>query len=289
MTRALHFGKGWRWLRNHKRDFEVFAIIAAIASPFAVLWLNKTFSDNASAIQRDMAATQLLDSFFGGVEDLVLSRDEKKDLIVIARAQRVIRNLNSPKHSAAVLRFISDVGRSDLFEKARVKNNTYHGFHSQFLDLQGIDLHEQDLSTIVLANAFLPYSNLRAVWMRSANLWQTVLWKSNLTNAHLFDAGLDDADLRDADLTNATLMRSSLRRARFDGANLHGTVFDGADLQNAMLENAHNMTADQLSRAKTLYQAALPEQLMSKLKAEYPRLFDKPADAELHRKKRTGH
>lgn len=290
MARTLRLGNGWRWLRNHKRDLEVIAILAAILSPFAVLWLNKTFSDNASAMQRDFASTQLLDSFFGGIEELALSRDEKKDLIVIARAQRVIRGLKSPKHSAAVLRFISDVGRSDLFEKARVKSKTVHGFHSQFLDLQNIDLHGQNLSTIILANAFLPFSDLRGVSMRSANLWQSILWRSDLTNAQLFDANLDDADMREADLTNASLRDASLRRARFDEANLHGTTLDGADLQDARLENARNLTVTQLSKAKTLYRAGLPAELASELRVKHPRLItDKPPDADLLWKKRPDH
>jgi hypothetical protein len=52
-----------------------------------------------------------------------------------------------------------------------------------------------------------------------------------------------------------------LEEAKFEGANLEG---------------AKNLTIDQLSKAKTLYDTKIDDQLLIPLKEKYPALFEKP-------------
>ncbi|WP_269849199.1 hypothetical protein [Methanosarcina horonobensis] len=46
----------------------------------------------------------------------------------------------------------------------------------------------------------------------------------------------------------------------------------------ANLEGAKNLTVDQISEAKTLYEAKLDPELEKPLKEKYPDLFNKPQD-----------
>jgi uncharacterized protein YjbI with pentapeptide repeats len=74
-----------------------------------------------------------------------------------------------------------------------------------------------------------------------------------------------------------------LKRLIFEGANFgladfDGASLEGADLEGADLEGAKNLTVDQLSEAKTLYNAKIDNELLVQLKEKYPALFDKPDD-----------
>ncbi len=53
---------------------------------------------------------------------------------------------------------------------------------------------------------------------------------------------------------------------------------EGANFQGANLKGAKNLTIDQLSKVKTLYDAKLDEELLIPLKEKYPALFEKPKD-----------
>jgi uncharacterized protein YjbI with pentapeptide repeats len=67
------------------------------------------------------------------------------------------------------------------------------------------------------------------------------------------------------------IFNANLRGAFFEGTNL-----EDADLQKADLKGAKNLTIEQLSKVKTLYEAELDEELLIPLKKKYPALFDKP-------------
>jgi hypothetical protein len=51
---------------------------------------------------------------------------------------------------------------------------------------------------------------------------------------------------------------------------------EGADLNETHLEEAKNLTVDQLSNVKTLYNARLDEELVIPLKKKCPALFEEP-------------
>ena len=74
---------------------------------------------------------------------------------------------------------------------------------------------------------------------------------------------------------------ANLRGANLQGANLEGSDFEGVDLKGtdlkgANLEGARNLSFDQLSRVKTLYDTKLDKELLISLKEKYPALFEVP-------------
>ena len=64
------------------------------------------------------------------------------------------------------------------------------------------------------------------------------------------------------------------------GANLEGAELEGANLKGANLKGASNLTIEQLSTVKTLYNAKLDEQLLIPLKKNYPNLFEEPDNSK---------
>ena len=74
------------------------------------------------------------------------------------------------------------------------------------------------------------------------------------------------SDLEEANLKAANLEKPNLEKASLEGANLEG----------ANLEGARNLSFDQLSRVKTLYDTKLDEELLIPLKKKYPALFEEP-------------
>ena len=88
-----------------------------------------------------------------------------------------------------------------------------------------------------------------------------------------------------ADLRGANLRGSDLRGANLIGAYLHKTDLEGANLEGAKLvwialRGAEGLTIEQLSRAKTLYTAALDPELMEQVKEKCPHLLKEPKDAD---------
>jgi BTB/POZ domain-containing protein KCTD9 len=95
-----------------------------------------------------------------------------------------------------------------------------------------------------------------------------------LANFHL-------ANLQGANLQGANLQLANLQGADLGWTNLQGADLYGADLQEAILRGSNiyltkNLSLDQLSKVKTLYNAKLDEDTLKTLKEKYPRLFKKP-------------
>jgi hypothetical protein len=116
-------------------------------------------------------------------------------------------------------------------------------------------------------------TNLECAYLRHANLTGT-----NLCRAILWKANLEAADLAGANLTGANLMETDLTEADLCGANLTGATLTGANLTEADLWETRNLTIEQLSDVKTLYQAELAPELMERIEKEYPHLLEKPKD-----------
>jgi uncharacterized protein YjbI with pentapeptide repeats len=75
---------------------------------------------------------------------------------------------------------------------------------------------------------------------------------------------MNGADLRNANLSNTTLNFANLDNANLAGTNLqasdlHNVSLAGANLTRANLKDAVGLTADQLSKVKTLKGATMPD------------------------------
>jgi uncharacterized protein YjbI with pentapeptide repeats len=93
-----------------------------------------------------------------------------------------------------------------------------------------------------LHNAFLANVDLSY-----ANLSNTVIVKARMNHANLSGANLNNAILADTDLHSADFFMATLNKA---------------DLSRANLKGAKHLTIEQLKEVKTLYQAALDDELI---------------------------
>ena len=89
------------------------------------------------------------------------------------------------------------------------------------------------------------------------------------------------ADLRGANLIGSYLHKTDLEGANLSftnpwGANLTGANLEGAKLVWIALRGAEGLTIEQLSRAKTLYTAALDPELMEQVKEKCLHLLKEP-------------
>ena len=104
----------------------------------------------------------------------------------------------------------------------------------------------------------LSLTNLRNAYLGKANLSRINLWKSDISYAYLGKANLQEAYLGKANLQMADLSNANLQNA---------------NLKEADLRNVKGITVEQLSQAKTLYEAKLDSSLESELKQRFPSLF----------------
>jgi hypothetical protein len=101
-------------------------------------------------------------------------------------------------------------------------------------------------------------------WLEDGSLDGVLLCHVHMEGADLINANLSNVDLHQAhlefaDLSMADLKKAKLSRTNLQGANLSGADLREADLFKANLKDALNLTDDQLSQAKRLYGAVMPD------------------------------
>lgn len=147
-------------------------------------------------------------------------------------------------------------------------------------DLEKANLNGADLKEANLVHAKLIRACLQNADLRNANLDYAILVAANLEKVFLEGANLQNADLQQAvimaELKNAYLYRTNLKNATLAGANLEGANLYEANLEGANLYEARNLSLEQLSKVKTLYNVILDDKLLIPLKEKHPHLFDKP-------------
>ena len=136
-------------------------------------------------------------------------------------------------------------------------------------DLSGADIFHAELRGANLSGANLSGANLHSDNLRSArNLREAKLAKADIFNTELSGANLSGADLSGAhffstELSSANLSGADLSGAHFSNTELSGTDLSGADLSGAHLINADlsgvtGWTEEQLTEAKYLDSATMP-------------------------------
>ena len=190
---------------------------------------------------------------------------------------------------------------------AKLQYTNLQGAFLRDANLQGASLDEINLHKAILKRAKFQYATLTNVVLTNANLQE-----ANLKNAFLGKTNFEDADFGydtdydfkrwgttwapEATLENAYLVKANLKKANLGGTNLKKAIFkeanlemanlenadlEGADLEGANLEETYNLTIEQLSKVKTLYNAKLDKELEKPLREKYPALFEKPKDMSL--------
>ena len=171
-------------------------------------------------------------------------------------------------------------------EEANLNGAHLEGAHLEKTNLNRAHIEKANLYGAYLKGAYLNWvhfndANLYEVHLEDANLYETHLEGASLAAAYLegaklIEAHLEGAHLQRAHLQRASLLDAHLEGADLEGANLTGANLTGANLEHAELRKAHNLSIDQLSKVKTLYDVELDEELLISLKEKYPALFEKP-------------
>ena len=178
------------------------------------------------------------------------------------------KNLRSSKEDSEVrtlarARTLTALGRLDLFRKTDVIQFLLEAKLVQEVEgkepIIRLGDDDLDLSYMILGDANLDSADLSEadltyVELGDANLRDADLRGADLSKAHLQYSDLSGADLRYADLTDAFLLQADL-----SGANLRYADLSKAALNDANLSGAYGWTEDQLSKAKTLEGATMPD------------------------------
>ncbi len=154
--------------------------------------------------------------------------------------------------------------------------NSHRNIELDRLDLYGtnlqiVDFSEAHLEEADFTGACLLLADFTNAHLKSAIFIGAVLKRTCFAGANLNRIDCEWADLNQADLAKANLSGANLKKANLSGADLAKANFSGADFKGA-----RNLTIDQLSKVKTLYNAKLDDVLLIPLKEKYPALFEKP-------------
>jgi uncharacterized protein YjbI with pentapeptide repeats len=211
-----------------------------------------------------------------------------------ARTTTTLAQLDG-EHNQSVTRFLSDSGL--LREPPLLAKTDLEGAELPKAVLPEANLEGTNLSRANLANANLNGAAFSAtekegegITLIAANLTRADLTKAslqgaNLSECHLKEAALTDATLQSADLSSADLQGADLSHAALQGANLspatvpgfpglkiptnltnadlshaalQGANLSSADLTDANLSGAKGWTTEQLTAARSLEGAIMP-------------------------------
>ncbi|AKB33256.1 Pentapeptide repeat family protein [Methanosarcina siciliae HI350] len=237
-------------------------------------------------------------------EDLRLSGQNKVSLdiqailYVISRRKNCFNNGESiPLNLRGTCLQNADIHSAHLedanLEGANLNCANLEGANLNCANLEGANLYRINLNRAYIENANLYCAYLKEAYLNwthfrdarlpeahleDANLYKTHIEGAILTDAYLEGSKLIEAHLEGARLQGARLQGVSLLDAHLEGAELEKTNFSGAHLEGANLKGAKNLTVDQLSKVKTLYNAELDPELEKSLREKYPHLFDEPVD-----------
>lgn len=104
------------------------------------------------------------------------------------------------------------------------------------------------------ARGWLEDGSLKGIPLCHAHMQGADLFKADLSSVDLHQAHLGSSDLSLSNLTSARLTRADLR-----GANLNRAILEGTDLFKADLREVRNLAPAQLTHAKRLWGAVMPD------------------------------
>ena len=171
------------------------------------------------------------------------------------------------------------VGNIRRLNRHKVYELNLANCHLQKTNLSYVNLSGSNLNSANISNCALIEINLDNARLNQTNLENSNLNSSTLRGAYANGANFQDAYLIKAEMENAFLIKSNFRNAFLMEANLQGSYLMGADLEHASLykadlRGAKGLTAEQLSKAKTLYMASLDPELFEEVKKMVPELIE---------------
>ena len=167
------------------------------------------------------------------------------------------------KRKGSIFRFLRDSGLVETDNILDPQISDLHEVNLRNTSLLGLNLADAhffgaNLSKANLAQVNLERADLRKANLGGANLCGANLRRADLRCAHLWGANLFKVDLSGTNLCGARLSGANLWKANLWQAELNQAYLWGLDLRDANLSEAKNVTEQQLSLAKSLKGAILP-------------------------------
>ncbi|MBL7846959.1 MAG: pentapeptide repeat-containing protein [Cyclobacteriaceae bacterium] len=174
------------------------------------------------------------------------------------------RQLDSPEASFRTVGNIKRLNRHQITQ-INLVNSSLPRTNLNYVNLKGSNMNSANLT-----NSSLIESNLEAARLNQANFENSNLNQVNLRGAYASGCNFKDAFLIKAQFQNALLIKANFNNAYLMEADLQGSYLMGADFENASLykadlRGAKGLTAEQLSKAKTLYLAKMDKELQLQL------------------------
>jgi uncharacterized protein YjbI with pentapeptide repeats len=262
----------WDWIK-------LLIVPAAIAG--AGLWFNTQQREREQQIADNRAQDDSLQAYLDGMSQLLTDKDlplhsaqpgDSLSTVARARTLTVLGRLDEDR-KRSVLQFLYEAGliykgqtilnEADLIERrhriVRLEQANLIG-----ANLNRAFLHRSDLREAILRWAILGGANLSRALLSGADLHGSFLSNADLSGADLSEANLSEAILAGANLSGAVLSNADLREAILYRTNLHESLLSNADLSGAELKKtnlsgAWEWTEGQLSEARTLEGATMPD------------------------------
>lgn len=209
------------------------------------------------------------------------------------RIRGIIRRLNRQHITKIDLSncFLADCNLSE----ANLQDSSLYFTSLERADLKEINLSGAELFSAKLAGANCERANFRGANLEDAHLEGARLEDADFGYARLQDTHLEDVNAQNADFSHANLCLSEIQRAKFNWARLIDTYFahsnlqgadfgyanvSGADFRESDLRNVQNLTIEQISKTKTLYNAQMDPGILEQVIKKFPKLLENPDPEE---------
>jgi hypothetical protein len=270
-------------------DYLALLIVPA-ALAFGVYWLNRRQDEREREaedaqqrreqdLQEKRAQDEALQAYLDKMSELLIDNELHKkegdydETRVTARAHTlaVLERLDA-KRKRTVLLFLREarlINRYEYWPPDQDDQECKVTYYPHYVGLGGADLSGANLqgAPLISTSGKEPIS-LKGANLKGAKLSGAILQGAELCEADLSDADLSVADLKPADLSgvepkptdvsHTNLSHTNLRGANLSAATLRGADLSGVDLTDANLRGAREVTDDQLTEAKSLEGATMP-------------------------------
>lgn len=220
------------WFRWGRPDFNnVWDWILLLAAPIALMLIAVEFMHisrkDGRKIAADHAREIALQAYFESMTKLLL----EQNLLASQAGDEVFTMAHS--------RTVTVLPQLDAKRKFRLVQFLCESQLIAFMDLQGADLQEINLSHMALSGANFSGANLS-----KADFGKTIVSRADFTKANLSEANLSGADLSKARLQGTYLIGAKLEGAYLSTADLGYAILSGANLSEANLTGANLSKAD---------------------------------------------
>lgn len=193
----------------------------------------------------------------------------------IRRYQEEVDDFRHWINEEASFRIAGDIKR---LNKDGVFSIDLYNCHLKNVNLNYVNLTNSNMNYINLEDSSLQNANLSNVRLNQANLQNAKLQGAKMKNAQLSGANLQFTTPIKADMSGSNLIKAKLKGAVMIDCILSDSMLAGADFTDANLfktdfRGAKGLTAEQLSKARSIHMAMIDEEIEKQLKEIAPQLF----------------